>query len=884
MKLKNYVTLALALGAFKCSVAQQRKVSLQVRNLELKKALDQIQEISGYNILYSDEVVKDSMLVSVDVVQQPVAQVLNTILTPKNLFYTLRSRDMIVIGSLRLREKEQVIQATSRTVNGRVVDPRGNGVPFASVALTQGGSILAGSTSNEAGWFILNYNFRDKDIYELKISSVGYKGAVSQFVFPDTLSLKSLVLAEDQGMLNMVTINSKRQLVERKTDRYIVNVEGTVLADGSTGLEVLQRAPGIWVSSDGAIKIKGNQSVMVMINDVVQRMSESDLADYLRSLRSEDIKKIEVISSPPSEFEASGSGGIIHIVLKKSRNDGLTGTVGAVYKQQERKPYFGTSVSADYKHKNLYVFGNTSYAKDKSQYYAQTDNTYADQSTYTGKTDRDNDNGRTMYRVGMAYDLSKNQVIGLQGIHTVNNLLQSFQTGIELNNIGQPLLTGNSISEWVRKPVMKGATLNYLLRLDSIGSVFKVIGDYVHSTKSELNEFNSMYSDAARNSRYRNNTPNVTEIYSLQADYTRNFGNQLELKSGMKYAATKRDNTVLSEDYVNGNWVLDPGISNQFIYDEKLAMAYVSLEKTIHRTSFKIGFRGEETFMKGNSVTSGQTFSRNYFGLFPSMYILQKLKKEGETAIYLSYSRRIARPQFSDLNPYRLHFDDYLVQIGNPDLLPEYTNKIELGYNFWKGFSADVYYRRTENTIAQLVNPIADNVIEYQVRNFDSRTDFGLTLDAPINPFKWWSMNNSVVFFHLSSAINDFKVDQYSVYLKSMQVINVKKWFDLDVFASYNSPYVRANSKMGYIFTVDMGLTKKLFENRVRARFGVTDIFDTFREKDVTNYKGTRIDFYQKRPTRTFGFSLSYNFSSGQKFKNKKIEQSNEEEKNRIGN
>lgn len=883
MKLKNYVFFLLISSLFNTVVAQNRRISISVKNESLKMVLDEIQKKSAYNIIYSDEVVADSMKVSVQANQMPVSDILNAILTDKKLFYIPRSEDLIVIGSVQLRDRTLAVLAISKKEAGVVIDQNDHAVPYASVALLQADRFLTGTTSDGLGQFQFSYPFKNGALYQLKISSVGYKQAIVGFSYPDTSVWRKLVLNEDRNTLNTVTINSRRQLIERRSDRYIVNVEGSALADGNSGLEVLQKSPGIWVDAEGGIKIKGNQSVMVMINDVVQRMSEDVLAEYLRALRSEDIKKIEIISNPPSEFEAAGSGGIVHIVLKKAQLDGFAGQLGTGYRYGNKSSYSGSG-SADYKLKNLYAQANVSLAKDKSNYIAGTaDIIYPDQSTYAGRTDRYNNNSRNQYRFGLAYDLSKNQLIGLQVMGSGSEMLQTFKTSIQINKI-EGLVSGNALSDWVRKPGTTGATLNYLLRLDSLGTILKVIGDYVRSSKTELNDFTSLYTDPSRNSRYRNSTPNVTDIYSLQADYTKAFTNKLELKTGVKYVAAKRDNIILSEDLIAGEWLKDPGASNRFVYDENLFMAYITLEKNIQKTSIKLGLRAEETYMKGNSITSGQRFSRKYLGWFPTVFLVQKLNEKTGSSVYLNYSRRLKRPQFSYLNPYRLQLNDYEVMTGNPDLLPEYTHKIEFGYNFWNGFSTDVYYSRTENTIAQFVNPIANNVIEYQPRNFNNSSDYGVTFDAPIKFFKWWTSNNSVVLFHLATEINDFKVDRYSAYAKSIQTFMLKNLFDLDVFANYNSPYVTANSTMGYIFYIDLGLTKKMINNQLRLRLSASDIFNTFKEQEFTDYQGTKISSYQKRPTRTIGLSLSYSFSAGKKFKNKKIEQSNEDEKNRIGN
>ncbi|NEU09596.1 TonB-dependent receptor [Flavihumibacter sp. R14] len=768
-------------------------------------------------------------------------------------------------------------------LSGVLTDQKNNRVPFASIGLSHDGLFVLGVMSDEQGHFVLSYEFKDQIKYALKVSSVGYKPLLLKFVYPDTAVLKHIELIADQNTLNTVSITAARPLVERKTDRYIVNVEGSMLANGNTGLEVLQKSPGIWVSNDGSIKIKGNQSVMVMINDVVQRMSETDLAEYLRTLRSEDISKIEIISSPPSEFEAAGSGGIVHILLKKNRQDGIVGSVFTQYRQQVKRPAYNGGLSLNYKSKGLLLYANISAGKEESDYIANTEIIYPDQGHYASATNRYNDNSRLMYRLGATYDLSKNQFLSLQSMQTLNKLDQYFNTNITVFDDRQPL-TGSARSEWFRKPQSSSSTINYALKLDSLGSGLKIIGDYTYSKKTELNNFVSVYSDAEKNSIYRNNTPNITNLYSLQADFTKILSNKWEFKSGLKFAAPERDNEVINENYISENWVRNSGLSNRFIYQEHLSMVYASLGKDIHKLSVKFGLRAEETRMEGNSVTGNEKFKRKYFSLFPSLFLRQHLNEAKGSSVFFNYARRLQRPSFGDLNPYRLKFDDYLTQLGNPNLLPEYTHKLELGTVFMKGFSADLYYEVTTDKIAQLGSPMADNSIEYQTRNFNNSNGYGISLNAPIKITSWWSTNNSLALYNLSYVINDFRIRQSSLYSRSQHSVIVRNAFNFDTAIDYRSPYVNANRHVAEQFTTDIGFSKRLYQKQVLLRLVVSDIFNTAREKDYTEYTDTRIDFYQKRPTRTVGLYFSYNFRSGKKFSEKRIELSNEEEKRRIEN
>lgn len=862
--------------------SQSKKLTLLLNKQPITLLFQHIQKDCGYRFVYSDEIISDSMLVSLDANRLPVSEVLQQVLPPKKLFYKLMSEKLIVIGSSKQLKSSQAIDK-KLVISGNVSDEQNKSISFASVAVLQNERNIAGAISDDRGNFDLSHTFKTGSVYTLQVSCIGYQKFSESFTYPDTFILKTIRLKEERSTLATVRVTANKPLIERLTDRYVVNVDGSFLANGNSALEVLQKSPGIWIGSDGSIKIKGNQSVMVMINDVVQRMSENDLAEYLRSLRSEDISKIEIIANPPSEFEAAGSGGIIHIVLKKSRQDGLLGTVSSQYRQQVNRPAYNGGVSLNYKLKSLYLSGSISAGKDESDYIANTNIVYADNSRYSSNTDRYNNNSRSFYRIGASYDLNKYQSLGIQSIITSSRMNQFFDTGIHFTENTQPL-TGSAHSEWYRKPTLSGTTLNYSIKLDTLGSGLKILGDYIYSTRTELNNFASVYTIEQRNSTYRNNTPNTTELYSLQTDYTKVLKKSWEVKAGLKFTATKRDNEVVNEDFVSGDWLINTRLSNRFIYKEDLFMAYTSVSKSIKNLSIKGGLRAEETSMDGNSITGNETFKRNYLSFFPSIFLLQHLNKTKGSSLFLNYSRRLQRPAFSDLNPYRLQFDDFLTQLGNPDLLPEYTHKIELGTALGKGISADIYYTITTDKIAQLASPVNDNVIEYQNRNFNNSKGYGLSVNAPIKFKPWWSSNSAFTFYNLEYTLGDFVIRQNTLYAMTQHSFTLKNLFNLDAYVDYRSPYVQANTHIAYQFYTDLSFSRRVLNKKVLLRLNISDVLNTARERDYTEFSGTRIDFYQKRPTRTFALYLSYSFSSGKKFSDKKIEQSAEEEKRRIGN
>ncbi|MGV3762398.1 outer membrane beta-barrel protein [Parapedobacter sp.] len=880
MGIRTYVLLAMLMTCSGMAVAQTATVSIGDGQRTVSSILDAIDSQSDYKVVYSNDVVDDSMAVSLPAGRYPMVRLLNRILPPHGLFYRELSGKVLVVSSHALH-RPRAHEPETLGLNGFVYDQENLPIEWVSIGLYEGDRFLTGSTTDRRGHFRLRFLFEVGVSYTVKLSTLGYKPMAYALDFPDTAAFASLHMVKENYLLDEVRVDAQRPMVERRADRYIVHVAGSILENGNNGLEILQRSPNIWVDPDGAISLRG-QSVMVMIDDVVQRMSATVLAEYLRTLRSEDIEKIEILPNPPAEFEAEGSGGIVHIILKKGRNDGFVGSVNAGYRQQETRPLYMTSTSLNYKFKDLYLFGSAGYSKDQSRYIATNDIHYPDNSIYNSFTDRYNNNDRALLRMGAVYDIRPNHSIGLQALLNGGKYLQYFDTDITLTKRDQAL-TGSANSAWTRTPELVSSTLNYSWKTDSLGSAIKFIADYLHSENPNSNLFKSQYTDPQRDATFRNSTPSTTRLYSTQLDYSQYTTNRFLFKLGAKYTATDRDNEVIHENFDATGWVVDPGRSNRFLYREQLLMGYAAMEYNVNRTNVQLGVRAEKTIMDGHSVTAGIQFHRSYLNFFPSMFILYQLDSTKHTALVLNYTRRLSRPSFTALNPYRLQFYDYLTQIGNPDLLPEYVDRIETGITFGNGISADVYFSATDNMMAQYAASI-DKVIEYQIRNFDHSYMYGTSLYAPAKINDWWSMTNHLQLLAIRYRLLGIRYSNASVNISTTQLFKIKGVGETDVMAYYRSPYIDANSDKAAQFSVNLGYTKRLFHDRGRLRVYLSDIFNTAREKDVTAANGTTIYFYQKRPTRTAGISFSYTLISGKKFDNRKIEHSAEDEKQRIGN
>jgi outer membrane receptor protein involved in Fe transport len=467
----------------------------------------------------------------------------------------------------------------------------------------------------------------------------------------------------------------------------------------------------------------------------------------------------------------------------------------------------------------------------------------------------------------------------LQSISIGNQFYNKFHTGSYYEDATEQT-TGNAYTDWLRKPLFISTTFNYNWRIDSLGSLFKIVADHMYGNKTEMNRFTATYNDPLQNITNRVSTPIATNVYSFQLDYTKMFHNKLQLKTGAKYAGTEKDNELIREDFVGSAWKTDPLMSNRFLYAENVLMIYAALEQTFGKTSVKGGLRTEKTFSKGDSRTTGQQFNRNYSGWFPSLFITHTFNETKANSVFINYSRRLQRPGFKELNPYRLQFDNHTIMLGNPYLTPQYTNNVEAGYNFLHDFSASVYLAITNKVIGQLATPVTGNIIEYQFQNLDRNTEFGISLSAPFNIMKGWTSSNSAFAYHAAYTINRVKVQQQTFALKSYHTISFKKIVDIEVIGEYRSKYVQSNSVMGSLFYCDIGISRKIFHGKGRVKFYYSDTTNSSREREITDYAGTHIYFYQKRQTSNPSISVNYNFSSGKKFNSKKIESGNTDNRN----
>ncbi|HJP62511.1 MAG TPA: TonB-dependent receptor, partial [Mucilaginibacter sp.] len=575
-------------------------------------------------------------------------------------------------------------------VSGTLLDEHGKPMMFATTSLlnAKDSTIVKGAVSNDAGVYVFD---RVKDgQYLVKVTTVGYDKAISK---PFSISQSSknvavpqITMQPNDRNLNTVNVVATKPLIEQKSDRVVLNVAGSVLAAGNSAMDILERAPGVSVDKDDNISLKGKQGVTVMLNDKLTYLTSAQLATLLRSTDGNTIQSIEIISNPSAKYDASGNSGIINIKLKKNKQTGTNGsiTAGVGYGKNGKD---NETFQLNHKDGRLNLFGTFSHNDNKRTQDIDirrivTDG--ADQTYFNQFTTMPQSNHNNSYRVGADYDITDKNTFGvvLSGYFNSENYANTNRTYIG-PNFTQVDSSLNTLSVIKQKYRNIAVNVNDTWKLDTAGQQLNIDLDYSKFKNDASSYYTTNYfladGSIQRPTAFLGNiTPSTIDIHTAKADYTLPITKSTKFETGVKFSDVKTDND-LQQSLVDGGQYASV---NHFVYDEKIDAGYLNFSKDFKKTSVQLGLRGEYTSSNatGDSLNVRQVVARHYFNLFPSVFVNHTINDKNEVGV--SYSRRIDRPQYDNLNPFVYRLDPYTYQKGNPYLKPQYTNNFELNYTY----------------------------------------------------------------------------------------------------------------------------------------------------------------------------------------------------------
>ena len=549
-------------------------------------------------------------------------------------------------------------------LSGTVRDQTGASVEFATIAIHRAVDSVVVKTefSDETGTF--RFEQLPAGRYFISASQVGFERTQTAFfvIASSNQTLAPIRLKPSTTtQLKEVTVQARKPLFEREVDRIVVNVDGSSLSAGATSLEVLSRSPGVTVDQNDNLALRGKQGVMVLIDGKRVPMTGTELAEMLRALPANSVDKIELITNPPAKYDAAGGAGIISIKLKKDGRQGTNGSVNASY-GYGKYGKFTSGITLNHRHKKLNLFGGFNH-NDRNVYTRLSlHRGFYQNGRFLGSSDQDNA-GKTRYisetyRAGLDYTVSKRTLIGL----VVNGLIMNAEAHIP--NVTQTFDEQGSLQSSYqsanrRTLSVPNAAVNLNLRhsFDSTGHrELTVDADLAGYGTHRLQNLATTFIVPVRPvTTLDGNLNGQLTIGSFKADYTHTLPNKTRLEGGIKMSWVHSDNDVLFTNTSEGKTVVDTGKSNQFRYDENINAAYISLNRTFGKASVQAGLRGEQTNVTGLQLIGNEGFKRNYVQLFPSVFVKQPLSKNHDLGI--SLSRRIDRPTYNQLNPFRAYID-----------------------------------------------------------------------------------------------------------------------------------------------------------------------------------------------------------------------------------
>ncbi|MFV0566604.1 MAG: outer membrane beta-barrel protein [Flavobacteriaceae bacterium] len=764
-------------------------------------------------------------------------------------------------------------------LSGSVLDENKLPVAYANVIIStyENSRFIQGATSNETGFFKIE-NLKEGR-YKLQISYLGYESIEDSVDLKNSFQLpQPYILKEIPHVLENVNIVAKRPTVKRTVDRLVFNVEQSTLSNENI-LNVLKHTPSVFVH-DGTIKVKA-ATPTIYINDKKVHLSLHEVQQLLEGTSATNVKAIEVITNPPAQFEAEG-GAVINIVTGKNLITGYNGSVFGSYNQGFKHPKYVMGTSHFYKAKrlNTYLNYNINPREDYRQSIEKIN--FHDKNDIT-RWNTDYKRNRKSFshniNANAEYEINSNNTIAL----TTSILVSPEKNNITKINSKTNILNRNynldSLFDTNSKTSLKTAnlafTLDYTHKFEREGE--KILLSF-HQTNYDNSSFQNVStgyylpssSVPFRDNRFQTHNDQNIELYTGQIDYELPLTDSEEIKVGTKLSSIDSDNDLSQYLYNNGVKVEDLDNTDTFKYNETGLAAYASYAKEWDKWSLKTGLRLEFTNTKSESINKNEETQSDYLKLFPSIYILNRLNDNNEW--YFNYNRRIHRPRYAELNPFKYYLNDNTFVVGDPNLKPQIDDVLTLGYTLNNTYTFEVYYRYENNPTLQITfQDNKKNTLQYINTNIDKSISYGLDFTTYTPILNDWSVYALASIFFYENGFSDLKNnhhyysnEKWSFY---SQVINYfsflkDKSLTADVSLLYISPFYEGPTLASDRFGLDVNLKKDLWKNRASVNIGVTDIFNTLNYTQTTNYLDQDSKMASKFENRLLTFGFNYKFGN----------------------
>lgn len=740
---------------------------------------------------------------------------------------------------------------------------------------------IKGTASDTNGVFVL----KDvkKDNYNLILSFIGYekmiipiKSTMFKGNVIDLGEVKMKIAGEGLGEVEVVAMKDR---VKLDADKMTVNIDQTTAQSVTNVFELLKKTPGIAIDNDDNLKLNGKSGVLFQFQGRDMKFPWKSLVQILKATPATMIEKIEIMSNPSSKYDAEGVAGIINLIFKQDKNEGMSLSVGTNAFYSNELSYMGdlNFNQVTKKFTNTLSISATSW-KQRMEQNLKRELGFGNDSIFITQT------GENMYNsqdytinAGSEYQINKKNSIAL-------NLTYSKSRNPLKENPNETIFT--TLFGGIRTDSLKYegkeasssdmnnyiVNLNYQRKLDTLGGKFSSDFDFIHNSQNSLSSSNTQYfnlvlnpNTAYKTEDLNNQTNSSYNSYVFRIDLLKPITKTIKLELGGKTSFTNVDNNF--EAMLNGN--NDINKTNHFIYKENINALYGSMNKSFsEKTSLRLGLRMENANLYGKQQISDSSFKQSYTDLFPNVSLSHQFSPKYQSTF--TYSMRISRPTYDNLNPFLSKTDDYSFQTGNPMLRPQYTHNFSLQNTFLYMIFTSLTYSYTKDVVSQMPVALPNSpVVYYMPLNISSSHNLNLSISTSIPFTKWWTsvLYLSGNYTNNQSPESSLSISQkaYSFIGYTAQSFTLPKKYKAEISGVYVSPGVWGVYRFNGFYGLNLNFNKNFFKEMLTVSLGVQNLFSKREQGGGTEIGNAKFSMTQnaQRTMLTVGlrFNLGHNLN-----------------------
>ena len=763
-------------------------------------------------------------------------------------------------------------------VSGKVVDKNSSQpLEYATIVFSNSSNkVITGGITDEIGVFNIPV---PTGTYTISIEYLSYKTkTIPNKTITTSENLGTIYLENDTEALNEVEVIAERTTVEIKLDKKIYTVGKDLTVRGGTVSDVLDNVPSVSVDVEGNVALRGNDNVRILINGKPSGLVGLNSTEALRQLPAESIEKVEVITSPSARYDAEGTAGILNIILRRSKLQGLNGAISV---NAGHPTSAGISGNINYRTGDFNFFNTSGYSYRESPGNSTTETEYfngLDPSTFLNEK-REFDRQRK----GLSTNFGVEWYINDTASFTTSIIYRDSDNSTETTNTIKELnADGGLINESFRfDPEQEDdKTIQYSLNFDKQfdgNSDHRLTFDFQYENSKE-DEFSIISQDG--NDAEQVQTLEDQNRVLIQSDFVLPVGEKSQFEVGYRGNFNELDTDYALEFNENGTFVLDTDVSNNLIYTEHINALYTQFGSKIkEKFSYLLGLRLEDTRIKIDQVTSRDFEKKNYTELFPTINLGYEISEDQN--LTFGYNRRIRRPRSRFINPFPSRSSETNLFQGNPNIDPSYSNKVDFGYFNKLGkvnLNTSIYYEKSTDVFTFISEPTGDTVtingteipvIRRTPINLSTNDRFGFEFTLTYRPSRKWNLNGNFNLFQSETkgdynGIN-YDADNVSWFIRINNKVTLPGDIDWQTRLFYMGPREDAQNKREGMFSANLAFSKDLFNEKASIAFNISDVFNTRKRtmESFTDSYYSNAEFQWRQ--RSFNMSFTYRFNQKKK-------------------